>query len=225
MKIKFSLVLALFTMSVLSQNETPKDGRSNQLSVKIYGGISPLLSDEAMVTTPSPVFFDFKYDNDPGYNVGINIGYFLTNNIALQVGFERKENRIFLTNFPGPFGSLNRLKTNLNSNILFISSNYYFLSESNFYPYIGIGGALLQDANYDFLGAEANGSGEIGLRGLVGINYHLNSKFALNFEMNYTVFNDIELEDRTMTDFQIEYNPLTLNLGIVYTFDLSKEKN
>ena len=208
-------------MSVLSQTNTQR-GRAGNLGIKVYGGISPLLSDKVKVTTPSPTFFNFEYKDDPGYNAGLNIGYFFTNNIALQIGFEKKENRIFLTNYPGPLGFSSRLSTKFNSNILYISSNYHFMSESNFDPYIGIGGAFLQDANYDFLGADAKGSGEIGLRGLIGVNYNFNSKFALNFEMNYTTFNDIELKDRAMTIFEIEYNPLTLNLGFVYNLYLSK---
>lgn len=224
MKIKFSLLLLSLSMSVLSQNENTNPGRAGNLSIKVYGGISPLFSDKVEVRIPS-LFTNFDYEDDPGYNVGVNIGYFLTNNIALQVGFEKKENRIFLTNYPGPQGFSSRLSTKLNSNILYISSNYHFMTERKFDPYFGVGAALIQDANYEFLDSDVNGSGEIGLRGVVGVNYNFNSKFALNFEINYTAFNDIEVEDRAMTIFEIEYNPLTLNLGIIYTLDLSKGNN
>ncbi len=222
MKFRFSFLFILLSMSVLSQNINIQTVRARGLSIKVYGGISPLLSDKVEVRIPS-LFTNFNYEDDPGYNAGVNVGYFLTNNIALQVGFEKKENRIFLTNYPGPQGFSSRLSTKLNSNILYISSNYHFISQSNFDPYFGVGAALIQDANYEFVISDFNGSGEIGLRGLVGVNYNFNSKFALNFEMNYTAFNDIEVEDREATPiFDIEYNPLTFNLGFVYTLNLFK---
>lgn len=220
MKIKLSIILLLLSISSFSQNETTIDGRSNQLTIKIYGGISPLLSDELMVRTSSMAFFNFKYEDDPGYNVGINVGYCLTNNIALHVGFERKENRI-IENLPG--NSLLRTKSHLNSNTLYMTSNYYFLPESNLDPYIGLGGAVLQHSKYenvDLPGIEYNGSGDIGLRGLIGVNYNFSSRFALNFETNFTAFGDIDLNYNDRSDYEIEYNPLTINLGIVYRFNL-----
>jgi len=224
-KIKLSILLVLSTMRVFSQTENTVDGRIGNLDIKIYGGISPLLSSEVKATTPFQTFFNFDYEDDPGYNLGINVGFFLTNKIALHVGFERKDNRIFLTNFPGPTGFPIRSKTSLNSNTVYLSSNYYFFLERNFDPYIGIGGALLQQSNYDFIGADYEGSGEIGLRGVLGFNYNFNSRWALNFELNYTAFSDIGLEDSSMTIFEVEYNPLTINLGLIYTLNFSKENN
>jgi outer membrane protein W len=161
-----------------------------------------------------------EYTYDVGYNAGISVGYFVADNIAIQAGFENKSNRLFVPLNFGAQSNISDRSTKLTTNTIFFNGIYYLPVESKLRPYFGIGGALLQDITYNIFETDFTGSGEIGFRGLIGLDYTITEKLALNLEVNYNSFNEVEVQDGTNTIINLGYNPLTLNFGLIYAIKL-----
>lgn len=218
---KIALLFILLNIPLLSHAQVTNDdsNQNGKLFIKAYGGISPLLSDGFSLTIPFQMEFPSEYNHDPGYNAGISVGYLIKENIGIQAGFENKSNRLFVAR---NFGAQNfsDISTIVTTNTIFINGIYYLKLESKLKPYFGIGGSLLQDINYDIFETDFSGSEEIGFRGLIGVDYNISEKFAINFELNFNVYGEIEVQDNSSTVINLEYNPLTLNLGLIYAIKL-----
>lgn len=215
------LILTLASTVSFSQDKnTNNSSQSNKLFIKAYGGISPLLSDDFKITTPSQTSFIREYEYDVGYNIGISAGYFVLENIAIQIGFENKTNRLFMRTLSFNSSFSFDFSSKVNSNMIYFNGLYYFKNTKHLKPYFGLGGSILQDITHEIISADFMNSGNIGIRGIFGVDYSINKSLLLNFEVSYNYFGEIDLEDGIGTVINLEYNPLTLNLGLIYAFNL-----
>lgn len=224
MKKSFILLLFFIPLISIGQNTNRDFEQKGKLFVKIYGGISPLLSDEfSLFSIPNRLDIKLDYSHDVGYNLGFSLGYFFTNNIALQAGFEKRRNRLFVPfDFFSPPNSPD-LSTMLTTNSVYLNGLYYLQDKKKLRPYLGLGLSLLQDINYNIFEYDFSGTSVLGFKGIIGMDYHISSNIAFNLELNYNAFNEIEVEEGIGTEIKLRYNPLTVNLGIIYSFKLSSK--
>jgi len=213
---RFILLLLIILPSIVFSQNLDSIPSENRLFFKVYGGISSLLSDKIEITTPSRNYTT-NYDYEPGFNVGFSIGYFVFEKFVIQTGFENRSDRLLLSllssnTSAGEF----ELRTRLKTNTAYINMVYYFKDGDKLKSYAGLGGAILQDVSYEFYGEDFSNSGQFGFRFLIGADYKIQENWALNFEANYNSFETINLSRTNGTLFNLEYTPLTLNLGIIY---------
>lgn len=111
--------ILLFASNVCFAQDTTLSEDFHQrakLFVKVYGGITPILSEEINITTPNQALRFPNYEHDVGYNAGVSLGYFVSKKLVLQVSFEKKENRLFISTSPN---DLSLFSTKLNTNTIF----------------------------------------------------------------------------------------------------------
>lgn len=221
MKYKLLLTLAIcfFLNNSNAQMENDASKELPDLFIKVYGGISPLLSEDYELRSPVQNF-DFTYDHDVGYNAGLSVGYFLTDNIAVQTGFETSENRVFIKYFGSFSGQLSQLSTKLKTNTFYLNGMYVFNRNNTFNPYVGVGASYINSATYEFFGEEFDDSGFFGFRLTAGFDYKLHDKWAINFEINNSFMGEIDFNEDRFTQFTFEFMPLTINAGVVYSITL-----
>ena len=91
--------------------------------------------------------------------------------------------------------------------------------------YVGAGLGWLQEIDIDLEGngpeQSYSGDGDIGVQLFLGADYALSDAWALQGEVRYARFSDIDLDGEARAEGSLtglDYEPLTLQLGIVYRF-------
>lgn len=156
-----------------------------------------------------------------GFVAGLSGGYYYNDNIAVELGWEYRSNESETTiantsNYPDG---------NYASNTFYLNGLYHFSKSSNWQPYVGAGLIWMQEVDIDLeLGGTElsySGDGDTGFQVLAGMNYHINKDWFIQLEARYTSITDIDLsgeEDATGIISGLDYEPTTLQLGIIYQF-------
>jgi len=216
--LKFFWVIALIcivTVPIYGQ-EKVESNEFKKFYVKPYGGFIGIQDMDLQLTTStttSPVNVESGF----GYTAGISAGYFITEKISTELGFEYKSNSIttFVDNVEdnGDYAS----------NFIYLNAFYNFRSGQLFNPYIGIGLSLIEEIDIDLNSndtASFSDSGNIGFQGIAGLDFNFSEKWALNFEMKYVTFSDFDMEEE-LSDRMLRglsYNPFIVNIGVKYRF-------
>lgn len=157
-----------------------------------------------------------------GFNAGAGMGYQFSERIAAELSWEYRSHD---SEVDLPSG-MNVEEGDFASNTFAVSGLYYLRPESSTWrPYIGMGLVRVEEVDIDLLvnGNEQSfsASGDTGFQAMAGLEYRLNDALSIDTEFRYMNVSGITLEAEegsvgTFTD--IDYQPLTLQIGLKYQF-------
>ncbi len=210
-----ALTLSLFGFCNLSAQDSPSNSLS-KIYLKPYGGFIGIQDMKMQFVTDSKTT-DLNVSSGFGFTTGISLGYNISKRFTAEVGWEYKKNNISI--------SSNDITSNGDyaSNFIYVNGIYKLPTYGYFTPYIGIGGSFIQEIDLDF-GTGENGSfsqeGDIGVQGLVGLDFQFAERWSMNWEAKYVSFNKLNLLNESNNDQlkNLKYNPFIFNIGIKYQF-------
>lgn len=186
-----------------------------------YAGLSDLSNTSATGYNFMTPTSSAAVKPDVGYLVGADISYFFTNQFSAELGWEYRSNKstVILNNADQLQGG------NYASNTIYLNGRYHWIKSGHWQPYVGVGLAWLQEIDIDIMmgGKELSlsESGDIGYQLLLGADYQLKEKWKLQTELRYADFGRINLNGEEGSIAQLKgigYKPLTVQLGLSYTF-------
>ena len=189
--------------------------------LRAHGGLSEL--DDTSGNTVGLGIPDGKADVtvDNGFFAGAAAGYRYGPNWSVEVAWEYRSNDSETRLPDGTRFS----DGNYASNTLFLNGMYHFASSGKWDPYLGAGIGWQQEIDLDLegLGPELSysGDGGVGFQLFGGVNYHLTERWALNGELRYGSFDDVDLEGESGAPGEIEsldYSQLSAQLGVIFKF-------
>ena len=189
--------------------------------LRAYGGYSQLSDIDADTTGVATAATPADISVDGGFTAGAGAGYRYGDNWAVELAWEYRSNDAD-TDLEGgaqyPDG-------NLAASLFYLNGYYQLAGSGKWDPYIGAGLAWLQEVDIDLEGdgpeRSYSGDGDSGFQLFAGANYALTDRLALQGEIRYTYFDDLDLEGESGAagEFSaVDYDPLTLQLGILYRF-------
>ncbi|GEA13272.1 porin family protein [Alteromonas sp. KUL49] len=155
-----------------------------------------------------------------GFNAGLSTGFYYNENVGVELGWEYRTNSsetLIASNMIYPEG-------NYASNTFFLNGLYQFDVNQRWKPYVGAGVVWVQEIDIDL---ESNGNelsysgdSDIGYQAMLGVNYHMSDTWSAQFEARYLSLSDVELSGETTVGAisGLDYEPITLQLGLVYKF-------
>jgi len=158
---------------------------------------------------------------DSGFTTGLGIRYdYEESRWTSEFGWEYRSNDAETTASNGtvlPDG-------NYASNTFYLNGRYALAEGSGWTPWIGGGLTWLQEVDLDSEDADGersfSDSGSVGFQIMAGVDYDLTERLYLTSELRYSSQTGLDLEeeagDGRVTD--IDYQPITLGLGIGFRF-------
>jgi len=158
---------------------------------------------------------------DTGFTAGVGVRYDYENSRwTSEVGWEYRTNDSETTTADGnvlPDG-------NYASNIFYLNGRYSLTDGNRWTPWIGGGLTWIQEVDLDSEDADGersfSDSGSVGFQVMAGVDYNLNDRFYLTSELRYVSHGalDLEEEDGNSRVTNIDYQPVTLGLGVGIRF-------
>lgn len=158
---------------------------------------------------------------DSGFTAGLGIRYdYDDSRWASEFGWEYRSNDAETTTSDGqllPAG-------NYASNTFYINGRYDLTEGNRLTPWLGGGLTWIQEIDLDSEDVDGersfSSSGSIGYQLMAGIEYNLTERFYLTSELRYSSQSGLDLEEEggsgRVTD--IDYQPVTLGLGVGFRF-------
>ena len=157
---------------------------------------------------------------DGGFVGGLAWGYRYSNNFAAEIAWEYRSNDSQVTLADGSVFE----DGNYASNTFFLNGYYFPETERTWQPYVGLGIGFFEEIDVDLEsgGVEQSfsGDGETLIQFMVGVEYPVSPKLDLTAELRYSSASDISLSgEGSSGQFDgLDYDPLTIQLGLKYTF-------
>jgi outer membrane protein W len=224
---KCKLAGVLLTAAILSTGVPAwaNDGMNNEGKFfgKIYGGASMLGDQDISQTGVAAAGATSDASFDSGWTAGGAAGYYFTNNIAAEIAWDYRNNGLDKANFSD---GTNFNEGDFASNIFFVNGYYHFdhVMSSKFRPYLGAGLGYVEEIDIDLeaSGVETSYSndGELAYQFIAGTSYGLNSNWDLIADVRYIRADSMNLKNESGTGElrDVDYDPVSLNLGAVYKF-------
>lgn len=157
-------------------------------------------------------------DVDDAWTIDLDISYFFTPNIALELTLAYAQHDVKVTNLPGEIdiGSLDLLPPTL-------TLQYHFLPENKFRPYVGAGVSyvLIPDEDPGDAISVDYGNGNIGFALQAGFDYYLTKNWCLNVDIK-KVWVDVDATVQVLPGAYVRTNvdvdPWLFGIGIGYRF-------
>ena len=217
-KLKFNVLFLLIGLSISTAlaQETSENKDFRRFYIKPYAGFIGI-QDMSLQLVDGNQTTNIDVENGFGFTTGISLGYSFTENITAEIGWEYKSNDITVIN--------NNIRSSGDyaSNFIYLNGIYNFSTNSKFKPYVGLGASLIQEIDIDLsngMDMSFSDSGNIGFQGLVGLDYNLSNRWALNWEAKYVTFSEFNMnsESNNSSLNNLKYNPFIFNIGIKYRF-------
>lgn len=188
--------------------------------IKPYVGLSSMSDVSGDAQNIEMVSGSTDVELSEGFTSGLSTGFYYNENIGVELGWEYRTNRsetLIASNTIYPEG-------NYASNTFFLNGLYQFNLNQRWKPYLGAGVVWVQELDIDL---ESNGNelsysgdGDIGYQAMLGVNYLMSDAWSVQFEARYLSLRDVELSGETTsgTISGLDYEPITLQLGLVYKF-------
>ena len=214
-------VFILVLLIVISFN-----GLANQGAWYIKPSIGASAFDDSDAELNSVVGSSEKIDIefDPGVTFGLGLGYFFTDNISMELSFNQHENDADLTFSSVGIDANDKVTGEFKVSYLTINSFWHVQRKGAWRPYLGIGAGVTTNAEVEVDGtsnkASLENDGDIVFQLMFGFDYELSEQLALLTELKYT---NIELTDLQQNSADqrldnLQYNPFTLQFGLLYSF-------
>ena len=114
---------------------------------------------------------------------------------------------------------------NYASNTIWLNGFYYFTGGQRLTPYLGAGIGLIEEIDIDLEAGDApersfSDNGDVTWQVFAGLDYRLGQRWDLNAELRYSILNDVDLKEETGDGrlSGLDYNPVTMQLGVRYRF-------
>lgn len=193
---------------------------SQQWFIKPYVGLSNMGDVQGNSDNFNNATDTADVNLDAGFNAGFSGGYRYSANIGVEFGWEYRSNSSETV-----VGDVTYTDGNYASNTVYLSGLYYLNPYQNWQPYVGAGLIWVEEVDIDLEldGSELSYSsgGDSGYQAFVGVNYQLNSDWQVQFEGRYSSITDLQLSGEgtaTGSIANLDYEPLTLQIGMVYQF-------
>lgn len=155
-----------------------------------------------------------------GFSAGAGFGYRYNRRLAVELAWEYRTN-----DSETVFDSGTRFGDgNYASNTFFLNGYYFLEPRGRWEPYVGAGLAWLQEVDLDLEGngpeQSFSGDGDVGLQLFAGSNYHFSEHWSAHGELRYGSLTGIDLEGENNGGSigDLDYQPVTLQLGLTYRF-------
>ncbi len=215
------LVAATLFGSLLS-GSNPSVAAGQGWSVVPYLGISQLGDQSASLSEASAedsVGIDVALDS--GFTAGLAVRYdYADSPWQSEFGWEYRSNDAVIT----PANSAALPGGNYASNTFYLNGRYMFNARNPWTPWVGGGLHWVQEVDLDSetAGTERSfsDSGGIGFQVMAGVDYKLSERFYLTSELRYSSNTGIDLSEEggSGSVLDIDYQPITLGLGVGYRF-------
>ena len=188
--------------------------------LKATTGFSQLSDQTAQTTGIGAVDGLTDVQLDSGFTPGLAFGKQLNDRWSAELAWEYRSNDSSTTLADGdvyPQG-------NYASNVFTFNGYYHFSTDNPWQPYLGAGVMLIQEIDLDLerdgIEQSYSGDGDVGLQVMAGVRYAFNADCSLLGEVRYGRFGHIDLsgENNTGQLTDLDYDPLTLGLGLQYNF-------
>ncbi len=216
--LKFNVLFLLLTLSISSilAQEKNENKDLKRFYVKPYAGFIGI-QDMTLQLVDNNQTTNIDIENGFGFTTGISLGYKFTENVTAEIGWEYKSNDITVIN------NNVRSSGDYASNFIYLNGIYNFSTNSRFKPYLGLGASLIQEIDLDFgdgMETSFSDSGNFGFQGLIGLDYNLSNRWALNWEAKYVTFSEFNMNNESNNSNlnNLKYNPFIFNIGIKYRF-------
>lgn len=199
----------------------PLHAASNRWSIVPYAGISemsdqsPTFAGADIATGTSDVALA------TGFVAGLGLRYAYPDAPWVsELGWEYRSNDATTTLVDGtelPGG-------NYASNIFYLNGRYALMRREKLTPWVGAGVTWVEEVDLDSENASAersfSASGAIGLQVMAGVDYDLTEQWYLSAELRYSRQSGLDLNEEGGTGrvSSINYQPVTLGLGVGYRF-------
>jgi outer membrane protein W len=217
----FIISVSVFSLLITVSNTIADD--SGRYFIKLQGGFA-FLSDrdiEQFNVAAGETQVDASFDT--GYAVGTAFGYYITDNWLAEVSWDYRSN---------DNDSIKADRNNLiddgefASNMFFLNGYYRFdeIGSTSVRPYLGLGLGFAQEIDIDLSSAAGTRSfssdGEFAYQLIVGASYSFTDNWSVTSDLRYTRVNgfDMSEEDGSAQFVDVDYDPITIMLGIAYTF-------
>ncbi|MEL7043572.1 MAG: OmpW family outer membrane protein [Pseudomonadota bacterium] len=214
------LALALSACPAVAQ-DTSQDREAGWFA-RAWGGYSSLSDTGGAFdnTTAGPPVDSVDVSADGGFTAGAGFGYRYAPRLAVELAWEYRSNGSETTFAAGPGFD----DGNYASNTFFLNGYYYLDKRGPWEPYLGAGLSWIQEIDIDLEGNGPEqsyaGDGDVGFQVFVGSNYRLNERWSAHGELRYSSVTGVDLEGEGISgrfsDF--DYEPLTFQLGLSYSF-------
>ncbi len=158
---------------------------------------------------------------DQGFTAGLSVRYDYADSPWIsEFGWEYRSNDSRATTA----GGLLLPSGNYASNTFYINGRYVLSSGSRLSTWVGGGVTWLQEVDLDSEDAAGersfSDSGSVGYQAMVGVDYELSSRFYLTGEFRYSNQTGLDLSEEGGDGSVngIDYQPVTLGLGVGYRF-------
>lgn len=214
--------IATATIASALVTAAPVRAAGDGWSVVPYFGLSQLDNQSPTITGADDIL-DGGLDIavDPGFTAGLGIRYqYEDSRWSSEFGWEYRSNDSETSTADGsvlPEG-------NYASNTFFVNGRYALTKANRWTPWVGGGLTWIQEVDLDSEDAQGersfSDSASIGFQLMAGVDYDLSERFYLTSELRYSSQTGLELEEEDgsgrVTD--IDYQPVTLGLGVGFRF-------
>ena len=180
-----------------------------------YAGFSSLGDASGQTDSGQPV----TVETNGGFVAGLRAEYAMTNNLRGVAGWEYRSNDSTTRIDPAA-----GLPGNYASNTFHLGGKYLFPTRGRFTTYIGGGINWIQEVDLDLEAAVSetsySGDGSVGVELSAGVEAPLGDRWILDLAARYQRFGtqDLTLESLPGTVTGVDYDPLTLSIGLSYRF-------
>ena len=216
-------ILLLSTLPFLTNPalaQTQESDNDNGWFARAWGGYSSLSDTSGSAASFEGGSGSVDVSLDGGFTAGLGAGYRYNKRLAVELAWEYRSNDSETSFADGAIFN----EGNYASNAFFLNGYYFLDRRGSWEPYVGAGLIWLQEVDIDL---EGNGpeqsfsaDGDTGLQVFVGTNYRINDRWQAHGELRYGSVTGIDLTgentEGTLSDF--DYEPLTLQLGVSYSF-------
>ncbi|MEZ5534542.1 MAG: OmpW family outer membrane protein [Thiolinea sp.] len=208
-----SIVIILTTPATLLAGENERGW-----FIRPYFGLSQVDDVSTQISAVNNTSGVTRIQPDDGFVSGVGIGYQYNAQLASEIAWEYRTNDIN-TDFSGSRGG------DYASNAFYLNGYYHLpTGQQRWQPYVGGGLGWLQEIDLDL--ETANGdvslsdSGQVGYQLFAGVNYPMTGNWQLQAELRYADFGEVDLDEEGGSGkaSNLEYQPLTVQLGVKYRF-------
>lgn len=219
----FKQPLSLLALTIASFLYTANSALANEGEWYLRANTGLSLMDDTRGQSQSVGSIDgsTKVELDDGFFAGMAVGYRYGPNWAAEISWDYRSNDSETTLADGT----EFIDGNYASNIFYLNGLYHFTARESWEPYVGAGVGWIEEIDIDLENAGGeisySGNGDFGLQVFAGVNYLIDDNWAINGEVRYGDFDDIDLDGEAGATGKIEsldYAPSTLQIGALYRF-------